>query len=770
MINYEGIDYNLDTIIQFQFKALKKLLEALAKKQIEHNNIFFGQIKNISINGNEDNIFKGENEDENIYDKFMDKKNKIFYDKINHSGLIMELIESKKQMIEHKQMILELKSRIEALERDKKEKSNKNNNISKIDDENKEKEKEKVKEKEDKDNNNFIDKEKVNSNNENKNLDNNEKDNKDNVRNDNDNITEKENEYKEINDSKKDVTTIVENENKIIKNISTEEEINLKSQINDYEDNFRIIKEKIEKIEKETEINKKTIEVSQNEISQFKPLLKKFSDENNSQKEKDIDKNKKEKEENELNINLSKLEEKLVDLIEKKLKLNKISDNSTLKEFNAEKEKLKEDNLKIFSDIKNLISSNSEIKSKIMDLPNISAIKKIEEKLKIIGMELEECATKSDIKRVCDELDKYEKELSKIKSFIVAQNEKNEKNENEISKLKQSFDNVKKTFSSINKLLENNSLSDLLGNLGDLSKNMVDKEEHDKFIKEIKRKINDLQMDVDQNNRNLDEIMPLLKKILTADDLDKLQNSLTGLIEKQNADAMGKFANKKEIVKSIKSIESQVKIFMKNLDKEREKEKNESVILASKPVGGYKCASCEAYIGELKDSYSYIPWNKYHGSERPYRLGSSFSRILQGLNIDYTFNPFIHKNLIKNESSKKYFIKNNCSSVKKVKKILPFMRVPSEHDMVKNTTINEQFNMNSTSNNKRYQDSKYLWGNKTAKTSGNDYHWLKNKNKDNKNQQIKSVEKMFKVSKKVIKSKINNTSEDMENHYFMPNI
>jgi cob(I)alamin adenosyltransferase len=407
-----------------------------------------------------------------------------------------------------------------------------------------------------------------------------------------------------------------------------------------------------------------------------------------------------------------------------------------------------------------------------MDLPNISVIKKIEEKLKIIGMELEECATKSDIKHVCDELDKYEKELSKIKSFIVTQSEKNEKNENEISKLKHSFDNVKKTFSSLNKLLENNSLSDLLGNLGDLSKNMVEKEEYDKFIKDIKRKIYDLQMDVDQNNRNLDEIMPLLKKILTADDLDKLQNSLTGLIEKQNADAMGKFANKKEIVKSIKSIESQVKIFMKNLDKEREKEKNESVILASKPVGGYKCASCEAYIGELKDSYSYIPWNKYHGSERPYRLGSSFSRILQGLNIDYTFNPFIHKNLIKNESSKKYYIKNNCSSVKKVKKILPFMHVPSEHEMVKNTTINEQFNMNSTSNNKRYQDSKNLWGNKTAKTSGNDYHWLKNKNKDNglKSQQIKSVEKMFKVSKKVIKSKINNTSEDMENHYFMPNI
>ena len=47
MINYEGISYNLETIIEFN--SLKLLLEALAKKQIEHNILFYGQ-KNININ------------------------------------------------------------------------------------------------------------------------------------------------------------------------------------------------------------------------------------------------------------------------------------------------------------------------------------------------------------------------------------------------------------------------------------------------------------------------------------------------------------------------------------------------------------------------------------------------------------------------------------------------------------------------------------------------------------------------------------------------
>ena len=104
---------------------------------------------------------------------------------------------------------------------------------------------------------------------------------------------------------------------------------------------------------------------------------------------------------------------------------------------------------------------------------------------------------------------------------------------------------------------------------------------------------------------------------------------------------------------------------MKNLNQEREKEKNEGVILASKPVGGYKCASCEAFIGELKDSYTYLPWNKYHGEEKPYRKGSSLSRILQGLNIENTFNPFIDK--IKGENEKKNRIPTNCLYIKNIK-------------------------------------------------------------------------------------------------------
>ena len=40
-------------------------------------------------------------------------------------------------------------------------------------------------------------------------------------------------------------------------------------------------------------------------------------------------------------------------------------------------------------------------------------------------------------------------------------------------------------------------------------------------------------------------------------------------------------------------------------------DKGENWLLAKKPIDGFACASCEAYIGELHDNNQYIPWNKY---------------------------------------------------------------------------------------------------------------------------------------------------------------
>lgn len=52
-------------------------------------------------------------------------------------------------------------------------------------------------------------------------------------------------------------------------------------------------------------------------------------------------------------------------------------------------------------------------------------------------------------------------------------------------------------------------------------------------------------------------------------------------------------------------------------------EKGENWLLAKKPIGGYKCASCESYIGDLTENMQQVNWNKYpvrDPTEKSYRV------------------------------------------------------------------------------------------------------------------------------------------------------
>jgi len=742
MITYEGMSYNLETIIQFQ--ALKQLLEALVKKQIDQNIILYGQNKDIINIYNDNKSENLTNIDNNKENNIIENEKDNYFEKINKIGLINDYIESKNQLNQHKIIIEELKSRIEGLEKRNINKNKINNFIEKKEDIHIKK--------------TIINKESVNNNEKKDSLDNKDN-NKTNLKkkdekieiinNDNNNINE-------FNNSQNQDKLLSDIKDKITNSYELKEEKYFKDQINTLENNYKIIKTQIEKIQTETENNKKSIDSSKNEIIQCKKIIHKLNDQND------------------LNNKLDAHEKRIIKISEAKTKelLNAKFENFNIKTFNAEKDKIKEDIEKILLEIKNLINKNIEFENKIKDLPNITFIKRLEEKIKLVGLEMEDYVKKDDIKYIYNKLDKYENELSKLKSFVISQNEVNAKYREDILKIKNSFDNIKRTFSAINKLFENNSLSQIIENINDMSYKMVEKEEYNETMKEINKTLYNLKIDVNDHNRILDSIMPLIQKILTMEDLNKFESTVTELIEKQIVDAKGKFADKKEIVKSIQSIESQVKKFMKNLEKEREKEKNEGAILASKPVGGYKCASCEAYIGELKDSYTYLPWNKIQGIEKPYRLGSSFSRILQGLNIDNTFNPFIQKPMLKSDNDKKYKLSENCLSIKKVKKIAPLIHVNSDIDVMKKKSIEETFEKDSYNTiKKKYKNKVNLWGIKTLRNYENEANILnKSKSKEfnlsrNNLQYNKEIEKVFKNSKKVIRNKINNTSEDIGNQF-----
>ena len=852
MINYEGISYNLETIIEF--RSLKLLLEALAKKQMEHNILFYGQNVNINkINNNdninqENNIDKTETNINNENNKENDIENnfeKIWMEKINNSGLIKVFIESQKKLEEQNNFINELKNKIDSLEKNNETLIKEINETKQIIIQNKEKEdhKEKEKEKEIIKDTNEINKEEEKKEIEKVENDKDTKEKKEIIQKpENKDIKkeeEKQNENTNINEEikkpkiKEDIiiNEPTNTESKIINIYDTKNKTKihetykyekLENQLSQLEEKINSINERLEEIEENTDNNTSDININKNDISKLKDKFKNFEKKYNSktqlptpapettvpQEEKNIEElNDNNDRINTLENDLNNLEDKLIKMIDQKLNefKKRKSNEDLIKDLNSQKEKLKDFTDRINIEIKTLRNKDEELENKIQELMTFPELKKMNDKIKAMEQELEGSATKEDTKHILEELDKFNQELNKYKSIISNQKEMNIKTREDMLRLKEEFDEIKQDFSSLNNLLENNSLNKLIENINNITDKFVEKSLYENDMKLINKKISKLQMDVNEHNRNFAELMPKLEGILDINEFNKLKKNVEDLMSKSGSIVnSNKSLDTQEIIKNIKSMEAQVKIFMKKLENESEKEKeriNDNCILASRPVGGFKCASCETYIGDIKENNIYLPWNKYHGQDRPYRLGSSFSRILQGLNIEQNYNPFLHKkNYLKSENDKRYQIQNDSLSVKKIRKIPPLNQLT-----ISETNLEHKFN-NSKSINKTIDEQKSneyngsgfvtnnklkkklnvnLWGIKSLKNLGNDKNVMtinvpsKSTNKrnfeansfdkDNINNKNFLQEKVVKITKKPKGNQINN-SEDNENNLIVPSL
>ena len=84
-------------------------------------------------------------------------------------------------------------------------------------------------------------------------------------------------------------------------------------------------------------------------------------------------------------------------------------------------------------------------------------------------------------------------------------------------------------------------------------------------------------------------------------------------------------------------------------------EKNDNWLLAKKPLGCYACASCENYLGDLKENDEKVFWNQFPEYTpnikdiNVNKIGNGFSRILNLVNV----------NSEKNENDKGLKIENN---------------------------------------------------------------------------------------------------------------
>ena len=371
---------------------------------------------------------------------------------------------------------------------------------------------------------------------------------------------------------------IKEDFKKIIEEIQNMNEEN-SNQLNDVENKLN---EKINKLIKDFDENKKA---NKDLFDKIKEQIKKLEEKLlNSQNGSGSNDGNSSLSDNDLRF-LKELNKKTADL-EKNLKM--LSSSLNLGEIKDEIKKIKEE-----LDLKGSQQDFFDLNDKVNDHSlNISNIKDINEKL------IEE-STKafSDINFIM-------KKIESLNSAVIS--------------LKQNDDgslNNKSSLVDTTKFLEINSFNE--------------------FLRAYTKDKDRVDRDIDDLRRYLDELAEILKTKASEEDLKNLEGVLNGKIDELKILCNKRYADKIDTSKSIKYLDTQIKhiieVYIKKMDK------GDSWLLAKKPIGGFTCASCEAYIGELKDKEEYLAWNKYpvrEPQDKAYRIGNGFSRMLNMLNLD----------------------------------------------------------------------------------------------------------------------------------------
>ena len=156
------------------------------------------------------------------------------------------------------------------------------------------------------------------------------------------------------------------------------------------------------------------------------------------------------------------------------------------------------------------------------------------------------------------------------------------------------------------------------------------------FIKAYQKDVDKIEKNIEDIRRLITELRDILKTKASGEDMKTFEGLINTKLEELKFLCMKKFSDKIETYKSFKYIDYQIKHLTGVIM--RKNDKNESWLIAKKPLGGNICASCEAYIGDLKSKDDFIGWNKYPNrdkeKEKNYRIGNGFSHMLNMLNLD----------------------------------------------------------------------------------------------------------------------------------------
>ena len=236
--------------------------------------------------------------------------------------------------------------------------------------------------------------------------------------------------------------------------------------------------------------------------------------------------------------------------------------------------------------------------------------------------------------------------------------------------VKEKYENHQIQIDAINKRLDNlfsqllNKQSDGIGQPIDIDfSQYLSKNEFDRHKKENNDEFKKIWDEINNIKDLINKIFAILDKKANLSDLENLKNYLLSKLEELALACNKKFADKNETANNLKYLENQIKKIFELLSAKKDTvNEADNWLLAKKPLSGYSCAACESMINNLRDDANkFIPWNKLplrDPSDKLYRMGNGFSKMLQMLNFDSYGNVSLNPNII-NETSINNEVNNN---------------------------------------------------------------------------------------------------------------
>jgi hypothetical protein len=234
------------------------------------------------------------------------------------------------------------------------------------------------------------------------------------------------------------------------------------------------------------------------------------------------------------------------------------------------------------------------------------------------------------------------------------------------------------------------------------------------FSKDINKDNERIRRELDAFKQNVYDLQDEVKDKATEKELKSLEEYLITLLDENKTLSSKLYANRIDTNKNFKTLEINIKHILEDINSKMNKD-NDSWILAKRPVNGYTCASCEAYLGDLKErtsenwtNHNPLSLKDYEKFDKTNRIGNGFSRILNLINLKIEnkkekedSNIFINNN---NNTSNKDFCEtedNKGTAIKK-KQFVNTMQESSTKDPI-NSTKQTLPPINKTEDNILYQ-------------------------------------------------------------------